>query len=89
VFLAVEILTFLFSLTVPNFVGFLRLSYRKFDEDFKNVLETVIFLLQAGFTDDFVSDYPLCNSGSSNFDTTFLSDCNTFFVIFQVIVYEI
>jgi len=31
---------------------------RKFNEDSKNVLKTVIFSLQAGFTGDFVSDSP-------------------------------
>jgi len=46
-------------LTVPNFVGFFRLFDRKFNEDFKNVLQTVIFLLQVGFIGDFVSDCPL------------------------------
>jgi len=29
---------------------------RKFIEDFKNVVKTVIFLLQEGFTGDFVAD---------------------------------
>jgi len=56
VFLAVQILTPFFSLTVPNFEMFLRLLNKKFNEDFKNVLKTVIFLLQVGFTGDFVSD---------------------------------
>jgi len=34
----------------------------KFNEDSKNVLRTVIFLLQVGFKGDFVSDcpYKLC-----------------------------
>jgi len=34
----------------------------KFDEDFKNMLKTIIFLLQVGFTNDFVPDcsYKLC-----------------------------
>jgi len=31
---------------------------RKFEEDSKNVLKTVIFLLQVIFTDDFVPDCP-------------------------------
>jgi len=48
----------LFSLTVLNFVVFFRLLNRKFYEEFKNVLKTVIFSLQVGFTDDFVSDCP-------------------------------
>jgi len=39
VFLAVQNLTPLFSLTVPNFVVFLRLLDRKFNEDAKNVLK--------------------------------------------------
>jgi len=33
------------------------LSDRKFNEDFKNLLKTVIFLLQVGFTGDFVPDF--------------------------------
>jgi len=35
---------------------------RKFNEDFKNVLKTVIFSLQVGFTGDFVLDssFKLC-----------------------------
>jgi len=37
---------------------FFRLLDRKFNEDSKNVLKTVIFLLQVGFTGDFVSDSP-------------------------------
>jgi len=45
-----------FSLTVPNFEGFFRLLYRTFNEDSKNVLKIVIFLLQVGFTVDFVPD---------------------------------
>jgi len=57
-FLSVQILTPLFSLTVPNFVVFLRLLDRKFNENSKNVLKIVIFLLQVGFTGDFVSDCP-------------------------------
>jgi len=32
---------------------------RKFSEDSKDVLKTVIFLLQAGSTGDFVRDCPL------------------------------
>jgi len=55
VFLAVQTLIPLFLLTVPNFVVFFRLLDRKFDEDLKNVLKTVIFLLQIGFTGYFVS----------------------------------
>jgi len=49
-------LTMLFSLTVPNFVvSFMSLD-RKFNEDSKNVLKTIIFLFQVGFTSDFVFD---------------------------------
>jgi len=35
-----------------------RLLNRKINADSKHVLKTVIFLLQMGFTDDFVSDCP-------------------------------
>jgi len=35
----------LFSLTIPNFVVFFRLFDRKFNEDYKNSLKTVIFSL--------------------------------------------
>jgi len=42
VFLAVQFLTTLFSLTVLNFVAFFRLLDRKFKEDTKNVHKTVI-----------------------------------------------
>jgi len=64
VFLSVQTVAPLFSLTVPNFVVFFRLLDSKFNEDFKNVLKTVIFLLQVRFTDDFVSYCPfkLCLS---------------------------
>jgi len=47
-----------FSLTVPNFVVFFRLLDKKFIEDSKNVLKTVIFSLQVGYTGDFVADCP-------------------------------
>jgi len=50
VFQAVQNLTPLFSLTVPNVVGLFMLLDRKFNEDSK----TVIFLLQLGFTGNFV-----------------------------------
>jgi len=53
---ALQTLTPIFSLTVPNFVVFFRLWDRKFNEDSKNVLKTVILSLQVSFTDDFVSD---------------------------------
>jgi len=49
-----QILIALFSLTVPNFVVFFRLL----NEDIKNVLKTDIFLLQVGFTSDFVTYGP-------------------------------
>jgi len=49
-------LTPIFSLNVSNFVVFFSVFYRKFDEDFKNALKTVIFLLQVSFTEDFVPD---------------------------------
>jgi len=46
-----------FSLTVPNLkLLFFRLLNKKCNEDSKNVLKTVIFSLQVGFTFDFVSD---------------------------------
>jgi len=41
--LVVQSLTIFFFLTVPNFAVFFRLSNRKFNEDSKNVLKTVIF----------------------------------------------
>jgi len=37
---------------------FFRLSDRKFNGDSKNVLKTINFLLQVGFTGDFVLDCP-------------------------------
>jgi len=49
--LSVQVLTPLFFLTVPNLV-----IDKRFNGDSKNVLKTVIFLLQVGFTGDFVSD---------------------------------
>jgi len=62
VFLAVKTLTPLFYLTVPNVIVFFMLLDRKFNEDFKNVLKTVIFLPKVGFRGDFVSDcsFKLC-----------------------------
>jgi len=33
------------------------LSDRKFNEDFKNLFKTVIFLFQVSFTGDFVPDF--------------------------------
>jgi len=86
VFLAVQILSPLFCLTVPNFLVFLRLLDRKFNEDLKNVLKTVIFLLQVAFTGDFVPNCPSNGiSGSSNFDTPFLPNCTKFCNVFKVI----
>jgi len=80
VFLAVQILTPLFSLTVLNFVVFFYGLDGKFNEDSKNVLKTDIFPCQVSFTGDYFSFTVLsnCVSGSSNFDTPFLSDCTKF-----------
>jgi len=58
VYLAVQTLTPLFALTVLNFVVFFMVLNRKFNEDSKNVLRTVIFSLQVGFTGDFVPECP-------------------------------
>jgi len=51
-------MTPLFSLTIPNFVVFLRLLDRKFNKDFKNVLKTVIVSLQVRFTGNSDPDCP-------------------------------
>jgi len=59
VFLAVQTLTPLFSLTILNFLVFFMSLDRTFNEDFKNVITTVIFLLQVSFKGNFVSDSPL------------------------------
>jgi len=59
VFLVVQTLTQIFSMTVLNFVVFSRLLDRKFNENSKNVFKTVIFLLQEGFIGDFVPDSPI------------------------------
>jgi len=61
-FLTVQTLTPLFSLTVLNFVVFFMLLHRKFNADSKNVLKTVIFSLPVGFPRDFVPEclYKLC-----------------------------
>jgi len=56
VFLSVQILTPIFSLIVLNLVVFLQVIDMKFNEDSENVLKTVIFLFQMGFTSDFVFD---------------------------------
>jgi len=45
VFLEVQTLIPLLSLTATNFVVFFKLLDTKFNEDFKNVLKTVIFSL--------------------------------------------
>jgi len=56
---AVQILTPLFSRIVPNLVVFFfTLLDRKFNEDSKNVLKTVIFSLQVCFTGDCFPDGP-------------------------------
>jgi len=55
-FFSVQTLTLLFSLTVPDFFEFFMSLNRKFSEDYKNVLKTVIFPFQVGLTSDFVSD---------------------------------
>jgi len=56
VFLSIQILTPLFSQSVPNLVVYFRFLNRKFNENFKNVLKTIIFLLQVGFTGNFTPD---------------------------------
>jgi len=57
---------------------------REFNKDSKNVLKTVIFSLQVGFTGDFDADCLLsCVFGSSNFDTDFLPDCPKFPGVFS------
>jgi len=47
---------------LPDCTKFCRVFFwfldRKFNEDSKNVLQTVIFSPQVGLTDDFVSDCP-------------------------------
>jgi len=55
-FLAVQTLRAPFFLTVPNFVVFFKLLDRKYKEDSKNVLKTVIFSLQVSLTGNFVFD---------------------------------
>jgi len=86
VFLTVQTLTQLFSLTVPNLVPFFRLFDRTFNKVSTNDLKIAIFLLQVGFTGSFVPDCPLsCVSDSSNFDPAFLPDCIKFSTVFQVI----
>jgi len=57
---------------------------RKFSGDLKNVLKTVVFLLQV---QAILSLTVLlnCVSGSSNFDTAFLPDCTNISGVFQVL----
>jgi len=57
VFLAVQTLIPLFCLTVPNFVVFFQVVVWQFNKDSKNVLKTVIFPLQVGFTSYFVPGF--------------------------------
>jgi len=56
VFLSDQILIPLFSMTLHDIVVFFMSLGRKLNEDSKNVFKTVIFLLQVGFTGDFVLD---------------------------------
>jgi len=59
---------------------------RKFNEDSKNVLKTVIFLLQVGFTGNFVSVLSNCVSGSLKTLTPLFSlTVSNFVVFFHVI----
>jgi len=48
-FLGIQMLTAFFSLTVHDFVVFIRSSDRKFSEDSKNVIKNMIWSLQVGF----------------------------------------
>jgi len=86
VFLSVQTLTPLFSLTVLNFVVFFKLLDGKLNEGSKNMFKTVIFsfqlVLQAILSLTILSN---CVSVSSNFDTAFLPDCTKFCSVFQVI----
>jgi len=90
VFLAVQTLTPLFSLTIPNFVVLFKLVDRKFNGNSKNVLKTVTFSLQVG-VQAILSLTLLSNSvlGRSNFDTSFLPVCIKFCSVIQVIGWEI
>jgi len=58
VFLANQILTAFFSLTVPDFVGFFMSLDRKFNDDSKNVIKNMIRSLKVGFVGKFLPDYP-------------------------------
>jgi len=82
VFLAVQIFTPFFFLTVPNFVVFFRLLNRKFNENFKNELKTVIFSLQVGLQVILsLTILSNCVSASSSFDFAFLPDYTIFFSV--------
>jgi len=81
VFLSVQTLRPLFSLTIPNFECFFGLLNRKFNEEFKNLPKTVIFILWVSFTSDLIffklcfCQFKLCN--------TVLPDCTKlFFCVF-------
>jgi len=59
---------------------------RKFNENSKNVLKTVIFLLQVGFTGYFVSVFSNCASDSlKTFTALFFLTVSNFVVFFHVI----
>jgi len=65
---------------------FFVLLDRKFNEDSKNVLKTVIFVLQMGFTSNFsLTVLSNCVFGSLYFDTFFSLNVPNFVVFFQVI----
>jgi len=66
-----------------KFRSFFMLLNRKFNKNSENVLKTVIFSLQVGFTGNFVLSN--CVSVSSNFDTAFLPYCTKFRSFFYVI----
>jgi len=86
VFLRVQILTPLFSLTVQNFVAFFRLLDKEFNKESKVVLKTVIFSLQVGLQAIlFLTVLSKFISCSSNFDSAFLPDSTKFCSVFQFI----
>jgi len=95
---ALKLTTFLFKLCFWQFklwhhfspwlyrilLYFFRLLDRKFNEDSKNVLKTVTFSLQVGFTGGFIPDcFFKLFFWRSVFDTTFLLDCTKFCSIFS------
>jgi len=83
VFLSVQSLAPLFSLTVLHFVVFFRLLDRKFIGDFKNVLKTVIFSLQVDLQGIlFLTVLSNCVFVSPNFDSDFLLDCTKYYSVF-------